>query len=69
MMLDGKLMGGKDRDFAFEFIEFWKMTPQMTTERAVEIFRVNPNVEVAVAVSSWDTKAWMAISGASKRRP
>jgi hypothetical protein len=30
------------------------MTPQMTTERAVARFRVNPKVDVAVAVSSLD---------------
>ena len=45
------------------------MTPHMTIDNAVDRLRVNPKVDVAVAVSSWETKAWMAIRGASKRRP
>ena len=48
---------------------FWKMTPPMTTEIAVERLRTKPKVAVAVAMSFGSTSVCRAMSGAWKLGP
>jgi len=69
VMLEGRFVGGEAREATCRSMEFWKITPPMTMEREVAIFRTNPKVPVAVAVSCCETKAWRPRRGASKRAP